>query len=287
MAEFILMTEDTCDFPPEYYAENDIVVAKLAYSIDDEIYREGDKTIKEFYDLIRQGKKSTTMALNAEDVKAAMEPYLEDGKDILYIAFSSGLSLTYQSALMALDELKEKYPDRKIIVVDSLCASLGEGLLVHHVNVLRKKGATIEEAAKWAEDNRLRVAHSFMADDLMHLHRGGRLPKSKAVIGTMLGVKPVMHVTNEGKLAPVGKTRGKKQALGMLVDNLAKCAGKTENDFFTVSHADCREDAEYVAQLMKERFGIEDYVIGYIGPVIGSHTGSGTVAVFLMAEGRE
>ena len=287
MADYILMTEDTCDFPPEYYAENDIVIAKLGYSIDEEIYRLGDKTEKEFYDLLRQGKKSTTMALNAEDVKAAMEPYLAEGKDVLYITFSSGLSVTYESALMALEELKEKYPDRKIMIVDSLCASLGEGLLVRHVNVLRQSGASIEEAAKWAEDNRLKVAHSFMADDLMHLHRGGRLPKTSAVIGTMLGIKPVMHVTNEGKLAPLSKTRGKKQALEMMVDNLAKCVGKAENDFFTVSHADCREDAEYIAKLISERFKIEDYVIGYIGPVIGSHTGPGTVAAFMMSEGRE
>ena len=286
MAEFILMTDDTCDFPAEYYAENDIAVIKLAYSIDGEVYRAGDRTIKEFYDLIREGKKPTTMALNPEDVKAAMEPYLEKGKDILYIAFSSGLSLTYQSAVMAVDELKEKYPERKIIVVDSLCASFGEGLFVRNLNVRRQSGMSIDDAAKWAEDNRLHVAHYFMADDLMHLYRGGRLSKTSAIAGTMLGIKPILHVTNEGKLAPVGKTRGKKQALTQMVENLAKSVGKTENDFFTISHADCLEDAEYVAKLVRERFGIEDYIINHIGPVIGSHTGVGTIAVFMMAEGR-
>ena len=286
MAEFILITDDTCDFPATYYAENDIGLINLAYSMDGEVFRAGDKTEKEFYDLVRAGKKPTTMALNAEEVKAVMEPYLQDGKDVLYIAFSSGLSITYQNAVMAVEELAEKYPDRKIIVVDSKCASLGEGLLVHGVNKMRKSGASIEETAKWAEENRLKVAHSFMADDLMHLHRGGRLPIGKALIGTMMGVKPLLHVTDEGKLAPVGKARGKKQALTMLVDNLEKCVGNAKSDFFTVSHADNLEDAEYVAKLMSERFGIKDYVVSYIGPVIGAHSGPGTIAVFIMAEHR-
>ena len=226
------------------------------------------------------------MALNPEDVKAVMEPYLESGKDVLYIAFSSGLSITYQSAVSAVAELSEKYPDRKAIVVDSLCASLGEGLLVWHVNNMRKSGASIEETAKWAEENRLKVAHSFMADDLMHLHRGGRVSKTSAIAGTMLGIKPVLHVNDEGKLAPVGKARGKKQALTMLVDNIEKCVGSTKNEFFTLSHGDCLEDAEFVAKLTCERFGIKDYIIGEIGPVIGTHSGPGTIALFLMAEHR-
>jgi len=286
MAEYVLMTEDTCDFPAEYYADNDIAVMKLAYSLDGEVYRAGDRTLKEFYDLIREGKKPTTMALNPEDVKAAMEPHLQNGKDILYIAFSSALSLTCQSAMMALEELKATYPDRKIHIIDSLCASLGEGLLVRNVNVHRQSGMSIDDAANWAMNNRLRVSHSFMADDLMHMYRGGRLSKTSAVAGTMLGIKPVLHVTDEGKLAPVSKVRGKKQALNMLVENLAKTVGKAENNFFTISHADCPDDAEYVAKLIRERFGIEDYIISYIGPVIGSHTGTGTIAAFMMAEHR-
>ena len=286
MAEFVLMTDDTCDFPPEYYEQNDLVVIKLAYSIDGEIYRAGDKTLKEFYDLVREGKKPTTMALNAEEVKAVMEPHLAAGKDVLYIAFSSGLSITVQNATMAVQELSEKYPDRKAILVDSLCASMGEGVLVRAVNQMRKNGAGIDEAAQWARDNRLKVAHYVMPDDLMHLHRGGRLSKTSAIAGTMLGIKPILNVNNEGKLEKVGKERGKKQAMSTMVENIAKCAGSTKPDFFAVSHADCPEDAECLAKLVSERMGISDYVISYIGPVIGSHTGTGTVALFIMGERR-
>ena len=286
MAEFILMTDDTCDFPAGYYAENDIAVIKLAYSLDGEIFRAGDKTEKEFYDMIRAGKKPTTMALNAEEVKAVMEPHLQNGKDVLYIAFSSGLSITAQNAAMAVEELKEKYPDRKIILVDSLCASLGEGVLVHKVNQLRKEGMSIDEAAKWATENRMKVAQHFMADDLMHLHRGGRLSKTSAIAGSMLGIKPILHVNDEGKLALVNKARGKKQALDLMADNLAKCVGDGKPDFFAISHADNQVDAEQMAKLLSEKFGIRDYIISYIGPVIGSHTGTGAIAVFMLAKGR-
>jgi len=284
MAEFVLMTDDTCDFPPEYYARNDIAVAKLGYSLDGEVFRAGDKTDKEFYDLIRAGKKPTTMALNAEEVKEVMEPHLAAGKDVLYIAFSSGLSITYQNATMAVQELSAKYPDRKAIVVDSLCASLGEGVLVRAVNKLRQSGASIGEAAAWTTANRLRVGHYVMPDDLMHLHRGGRLSKTSAIAGTMLGIKPILHVTPEGKLEKAGKERGKKQAMNAMVESAVKHAGNTKPDFFAISHADCIEDAEALAKMASERLGTNDYIISYIGPVIGSHTGNGTLTLFVLGE---
>jgi len=286
MAQFVLLTDDSCDLPASYYKENDIGFVKLGYNLDGEIYRLGDKTEKEFYDLLRAGKMPTTVAVNAEYAIAIMEPYLKDGKDILYVAFSSGLSASYNNAEMGAQEMREKYPDRKLIVVDSLCASLGEGLLVHKVKALRDKGVAIEEAAKWVMDNRLKVAHYVMADDLHHLHRGGRVSKTSAVAGSLLGVKPIIQMSEEGKLSAIGKARGKKQALTEIVNKMEKAVGKTPNDFFTVCHADAIEDAEFVAKLMSERFGIKDYLINYIGPVIGSHTGCGTIAIFLMAEHR-
>jgi DegV family protein with EDD domain len=286
MADFVLITDDSCDLPMSYYTENGIGLVKLGYSLEGEVYRQGDVTEKEFYDLIRSGKKPTTIAVNAEDAIAVIEPHLQNGEDVLYIAFSSGLSASYNNAEMGAVEMREKYPDRKIIVVDTLCASLGQGLLLHKVKGMRDKGASIEAAAKWAEDNKLNVAHNVMADDLYHLHRGGRVSKTSAVMGTMLGVKPIIHVNNEGKLVAIGKVRGKKQALTNIVDRMEKLVGNTPNDFFTVCHADAIEDAEFVAKLMSERFKIDDYIINYIGPVIGSHTGTGTIAIFMMAEHR-
>ena len=286
MAKFILITDDSCDLPAKYYMDNKVSVVKLGYNIDGETYRAGDKTEKEFYDLLRAGKMPTTVAVNVEDARAAMEPHLKNGDDVLYIAFSSGLSASANNTAMAAAELREEYPGRKLIVVDSLCASLGQGLLLHKVIELRNKDVSIEDAAKWAQDNRLNVAHYVVADDLMHLHRGGRVSKTSAIAGSMLGVKPIIYMDNEGKLKAIGKVRGKKQALASAVDRIEKCVGKTENNFFTICHADCIEDAEHVAKLMSVRFGIKDYLINYIGPVIGSHTGVGTIAIFMMAEHR-
>jgi DegV family protein with EDD domain len=284
MAEkFMLMTEDNCDLPQEFYGQNNIAVLKMCYIIDEVTYYRGDKSNSEFYDLVRTGKLPTTAAANAEEIKAVIEPYLKNGEDVLYLAFSSGLSTTAQNGQIAAGELAEKYPGRKVICVDSMCASLGQGLFVYLANKMRQNGASIEEVAGWAKDNRLKLAHLVMADDLMHLHRGGRVSKMSAIAGGMLGIKPIIHMNDHGKLIPINKIRGKKQALTHLVDSLEKAVGSGKPDFFMVSHADCLEDAEFVAGLMTERFLIKDYLIDYIGPVIGAHTGPGTVAAFILA----
>lgn len=285
-ANFVLMTDDSCDLPYDYYEQNDIALLKLCFTIEGVTYHGGDITHKQFYDMLREGKLSKTSAVNTEDARALMEPYLKDGKDVLYLAFSSGLSATAQSGIAAANELSEQYPERKVICVDSLCASLGQGLYVHLANRMRQNGDTIDEVAQWAKDIRLNVAHLVMADDLMHLHRGGRVSKASAIAGGLLGIKPIIHMNNEGKLISIGKVRGKKQALTNLVERLQDSVGEWKNDCFMICHADCEEDAKFVADLVVERFGIKDYLINYIGPVIGSHTGPGTVALFMLADHR-
>lgn len=285
-ASFVLITDDSCDLPYDYYEKNDIGLLKLRFTIEGVTYRGGDLTHKEFYDLLRAGKLSNTSAVNSEEAKALMEPYLKEGRDVLYLAFSSGLSATAQSGEAAARELREEYPERKVICVDTLCASLGQGLCVHLANRMRMNGASIDEVAKWATDTRLNIAHIVMADDLMHLHRGGRVSKASAIAGGLLGIKPIIHMNDEGKLVAIGKIRGKKQALTHLVDRLEKSVGDWKNDCFMVCHADSEEDAKFVAGLVKERLGVKDCLINYIGPVIGSHTGPGTVALFLLANHR-
>ena len=283
---YVIIADDNCDLPYEFYSQNDIAMIKMPYCIDDNVYRAGDMPLSEFYKLIREGKRSTTMALNSEEIKTEMEKHLKDGKNVLYLAFSSGLSATYESGARAAGELSKEYPDRKIKAVDSLCASMGEGLFLFMAHRKKQEGASFDELVEWAENNRLNVAHYFTVDDLMHLHRGGRVSKTSAIAGSMLGIKPVLYVDNDGKLIPIGKVRGRKQALASLVDNMEKVVGGTKPDYFMISHADCADDAEYVAGLMKKRFGIKDCMINFIGPVVGSHTGVGTVALFMMAEHR-
>lgn len=282
----MLITDDSCDLPYDYYEKNDIAVLNLCYTIEGVTYRGGEMTHKEFYNKLREGKVSNTSAVNTEEARAVMEPYLKEGKDVLYLAFSSGLSATAQSGEAAAKELSEEYPDRKVICVDSLCASLGQGLYVHLANRMRQNGASIDEVAQWARDIRPNVAHLVMADDLMHLHRGGRVSKASAIAGGLLGIKPIIHMNDEGKLIAIDKIRGKKQALTHLVDRLEKYVGDRKNDCFMICHADCEEDAKFVAGLVEARFGIKDCLINYIGPVIGSHTGPGTVALFMLAEHR-
>lgn len=287
MAEsFVLMTDNSCDLPYDFYKKNDIAVASLSFIVDGVSHVAMDVEPKEFFDMLRAGKMPTTSAVNVDEHKAVMEPHLKQGKDLLYLAFSSGLSVTAPNGEIAAQELREQYPERKIIVVDTLCASLGQGLFVYLANKLKQEGKSIDEIAEWAVNNRLRMAHYVMADDLMHLHRGGRVSKASAIAGGLLGIKPVIHVDNEGRLVPVDKIRGKKQALTALVDKMEKVVGSTHNNFFTVCHADCEEDAKFVAELVSKRFKIKNYLINYIGPVIGSHTGIGTVALFLMADHR-
>ena len=215
-----------------------------------------------------------------------MQPELEAGKDVLVLAFSSGLSTTYQSAMIAASELAEKFPQRKIRVVDSLCASLGQGLLLWHLCKKRDEGFSLEAAADWAEENKQHLCHWFTVDDLMYLKRGGRVSAATALVGTMLAIKPVLHVDNEGRLINVGKSRGRKASLMALVDQMEKTAIDPKNQTIFISHGDCEADVQIVADEIRKRFGTETIHINYVGPVIGSHTGAGVVALFFLGNER-
>lgn len=288
-SSFAITTDTTCDLPAEYILENDIGLLALCYTIDGETYRgyaANSLSDKVFYDKMRAGSMPQTMQVNPEQAKEVFEAILKERKNILHIAFSSGLSGSYNSALMAAQELCERYPDNKIVVVDSLCACMGEGLLVYKVAEMRKAGKSFDEVCRWAEQNKLHVIHNVAVDDLNHLHRGGRVSKASAVVGTMMGIKPILKVDNEGKLLAVDKVRGRKQALTHLVTQMEEQLGAYQNDVVFIAHADCLEDAKFVQDTVKKRLGIKNFVIHSIGPTIGAHAGPGTVALFFMGQQR-
>ena len=282
LEKFVLATDDSCDLPHDFLQEQNIPVLHLSYIIDEAQYKADDMSPKQFYNTLRSGKTSATAQVNVEEARSFFEEIFKQGKDVFYIAFSSGLSGTCSSVQIAAQSLITDYPERRAVVVDSLAASMGQGLLVYKANELYHAGASIEELTKFVEDTRDFVAHSFTVDDLMHLHRGGRVSKASAIAGSMLGIKPILHVNNEGKLINIDKVRGRKAALQRVVDNVLKWCKNIENDMFMISHGDCLEDAEYVAELMKKSTGISNYMINYVGPVIGSHSGPGTIALFMI-----
>ena len=289
MRDFVIMTDNNADLPDMYYKENQVACVSLTYTIDGETYnKDTSLPFGEFYARVRAGAMPTTAQTNPEDVKAAMEPCLKEGKDVLYIAFSSGLSGSYNSARLAGLEMEEEYPEAKILVVDSLGASLGQGLMVYKAVSLKEEGKTIEEVHAWLEENKLHVGHVFTVDDLNHLYRGGRVSKTAAVIGSMIKIKPLLHVDNEGHLIPLGKARGRKKSLQALVDMMEERVGsyKEKNDIIFISHADCLEDAKALSALVKEKFGVDKFLIHDVGPTIGAHSGPGTLALFFMAEKR-
>lgn len=289
MNKYKITTDNTADLPYSYYQEHDIEYMYLTYQLEGENYgKNNELNCKEFYDKMRNGSMPTTSQVNSEEAKEVLRPILEEGFDILHLAFSSGLSGSYNSVRLAAEELAEEFPERKIIVVDSLCASLGEGLFVDKAVELKEEGKTLEENVAWLEEHKVNFCHVFTVDDLFHLHRGGRVSKVAAVVGTMINLKPLLHVDNEGHLIPVGKVRGRKKSLAGLVAMMEERMGswKDKNEKIFISHGDCQEDAEYVAKLVKEKFGYETFLINTIGATIGTHSGPGTVALFFMGDYR-
>lgn len=286
--DFVIFTDTSADLPEQYIRDNQLGLLSLSFTIGGETYLCSDMkmTEREFYAKMRAGEAVTTIQVNPDQAEQKFEQVLREDKDILYLAFSSALSGSCNSGAMAARELQQRYPQAKIIVVDTLCASLGEGLLVHKAVQMKQQGLTLEEIARWAEANKLHVCHRFTVDDLNHLHRGGRVSKTTAVVGTLLGIKPVLHVSNEGKLVPTGKVRGRKQSLISLVDSMAKTMGSYENDTVFISHGDCVEDANFVADLIRERLKVRNFLIHFVDPTIGAHSGPGTVALFFMGEER-
>lgn len=287
LREFVITADSTVDLSKEFLEEKGIGIISLSYMLDGVTYKDMDGlTGKEFFDKIRNGSLPTTSQVNPEEAYEAFEPIVKEGKDILHIAFSSGLSGTYNSCRMAAEELMENYPGAKVIVIDSLCASMGGGLLLYKAIELKEQGKSMEEIADWVEENKLHICHNVTVDDLFHLHRGGRVSKATAVLGTMVKIKPIIHMDNEGKLMVIGKERGRKKAISNLVDRMEKQMGDYDNSVCMITHGDCEEDALYLKSLLEERFGTREVIIHGIGSVIGSHTGPGVLAVFFMGNER-
>ena len=287
MRDYVITVNSTVDLPKEWLKERHVPVVPLRYTIDGTTYTDMEGlSAKEFFAKLREGKMSVTSQVNPEEAVEALEPYVKEGKDILHLGFSSGLSGTLNSMRIGAQMLEEKYPGSKVIVIDTLCACLGEGLLLYYALKEKAKGKTIEEVAQWVEDNKLHICHNVTVDDLNHLHRGGRVSKTTAVIGTLVQIKPIIHMDNAGKLQVIGKERGRKKSLNKIVDMAAVQSRGWENDIVMITHGDCIEDAEYVAKLVREKMGIDNILINNIGTVIGSHTGPGVVAVFCMGNKR-
>lgn len=287
MNEFVIVSDSTVDLPKEYLQSKQVPIISLSYIMDGVTYEEMDGlSHKEFFEKLRAGSLPTTSQINPEQAREALEPFAKEGKDILYIGFSSGLSGSYNSVRMAAEDLKEEYPDINIIAIDSLCACMGEGLLLYKALELKEHGMSMEEIAKWVEANKLHICHNVTVDDLNHLHRGGRISKTTAVVGSMIKIKPIIHMSDERKLVVIGKERGRKKSLVSIVDRMEKQMQGYDNDIVMITHGDCIEDAEFVKKQVEERFGIHNVMINGIGSVIGSHTGAGVVAVFFMGDKR-
>lgn len=290
MRDFVIMTDSCCDMTAALAEELELVVLPLSLHMGDEVYRnwlDGREIgFQEFYAKIRSGQLATTSAVSVGEFTAEMRKILSAGKDILCINFSSALSATYQSASIAAQDLREEFPDAKILVVDSLCASLGQGLLVYLCAKERRKGRSLEEVHAFAEETKGKVCHWFTVDDLNHLKRGGRVSAATAFFGTMLSIKPVMHVDDGGHLVPVSKARGRKSSLLALVDRMEATAIDPASQTVFISHGDCEADARFVAEEITRRLGTKDIRINYVGPVIGNHSGPGTLALFFLGTPR-
>ena len=282
-----IITDSCCDFTKEMYEKLGLVVAPLMVNFRGETYPDrNDDSLKDMYAGLRAGEVATTSAANPEQWQELIESFLQKGEDVLVLAFSSGLSTTYQSACMAAQELKAQYPDRTVNVVDSLCASLGQGLLAYYACKKREAGMDLQTLTQWLLDNRLHLCHWFTVDDLMYLKRGGRVSAATAIMGTMLNIKPVLHVDDEGHLINVGKARGRKASIQTLAKKVGELTSGYDNPVMFISHGDCLEDAQYLESLLKTQYGVQEVYINYVGAVIGSHSGPGTLALFFMGEHR-
>ena len=291
MEAFKIITNTTADLPMDYIKENQLGLIYFNYIMDEVSYGK-DKELewKEFYRLMREeGKMPTTSQVNPQQYKEYFEVFLKENKNLLYISFSSGLSGSCGNAMLAAEELMEEKEDCRIIVVDSKCASMGEGLFVHKAVMMKKQGKSMEETADYLKELVPHLTHVFTVDDLNHLYRGGRVSKAAAIVGTIAGIKPILQVDDEGHLIPLSKVRGRKKSLNALVDYMEERMTDgylDKNDIIFISHGDALEDAEYVKAEIEKRFGITEFKINHIGPTIGAHSGPGTIALFFEGKSR-
>lgn len=287
---FAMLTDSTCDLPQELAQELELGIVPLILSVDGKEYHHyldyRELGMRDFYTRLDAGAPVQTAQISPAEFRAVLEPPLQTGRDVLYIVFSSGASGTFGTASLVGRELQADYPDRRVAVYDSLCCSGGEGLLVYLAARYAQTGKTLDEVLAYLDEIRPKLVHWFTVDDLDHLHRGGRISAAAALVGGMLGIKPVLHVDDEGRLISMEKVRGRRKSLDRLVDRMAETAENALEQTVFVCHANCAEDGDYVVRQVKERTGAEDVRLFYIGPLIGSHSGPGTVALFFLGGKR-
>lgn len=286
---FVLVTDSSANLPEYLIKKFDIKIISLSFFVDNEeylSYKEDETTdISKFYKMMRSGKVIKTSLINEDTFIKNFEKYLKEGHDILYIGMTSGISGTYNASVLASDSLKEMYPDRRIVTIDSLSVSLGLGLLVYYAALLKEKGKSIDEIKEWIEDNKLKMRHQFTVEDLMFLKRGGRIPATVAIIGSVLNIKPLLKVDKTGILVNIGKARGRKNSLDKIFETL-ECAEDIENQYIGITHGDCIDDVNYLVNKIKEKYKPKDIIINYVDPVIGAHSGPGTMALFFLAKDK-
>jgi len=291
MSNYKIITDSCIDLPDNVAKELDLVVIPLSVLMDGKTFfnylDEREITFQAFYERLREKAMPSTSQLNPAEFEEAFEKELEQGNDILSISFSSALSGTYASSVTARDKLQKKYPNRKIITIDSLSASMGQGLLVYYAANLKKQGVGIEEVAAWVENNKLKLSHLFTVNDLNFLRRGGRLSSGKAILGTIINIKPLLHVSTSGKLVPVGQARGRRQALNKMIERMRLTIENPRDQLVMISHGDCIEDVDYLKEQIAEKIPVKDIIFNYIGPVIGAHSGPSTIALFYLGNDRE
>lgn len=288
MKPFVIVTDSSCDLPQETIRQYHLDVIQLVVNVEGEEPLPNDKiNIEEFYAKLRDGKSAKTAAVNFEAFSTCFEQHLANGEDVIYLGFSSGLSSTFGAGAIAARELSEKYPDATCIAVDTLAASMGEGLLVVLAAREKEKGATLEEVRDFVESKKLQLVHLFTVNDLFFLKRGGRVSAVTAVAGSALGIKPVMHVDNEGHLVKIGIKRGRTASLDDLCARMKELAIDPAEQTVFISHGDCEKEAKYLADRIVAEMGVkEPILISHVGPVIGAHSGPGTVALFFIGKER-
>ncbi|MBQ9081613.1 MAG: DegV family protein [Clostridia bacterium] len=287
--KFVIVTDSGCDMSEEYLSQHGVETVHLGFLMDNVLYsgEDGEKIdTKIFYEQVRKGAMPTTHQVNVECAKEHVEKYLKEGKDVLVIAFSGALSGTANSFKVAAKELSEKYPTQKVLVSDSLCASMGQGLYLDYALKKADTGADLEETYDYIEGIKQNICHLFTVDNLFHLKRGGRVSAVTAIVGTLLSIKPVMHVSPEGKLVPISKAMGRKKSIKSLLDKMKELAILEKGEPIFISHGDCIEDATALAEMIKTIYPQNPVTINYVGPVIGSHSGPGTLALFFRGKQR-
>lgn len=287
--KFVIVTDSACDMPAEYIEKHGLECVKLGFLMNNVLYGGedgGEMDVKEFYDRVRKGAMPTTYQVNVEAAKAHIEPYLEKGQDVLVVAFSGALSGTANSFTVAAKELQEKYPGRKIFVSDSLCASMGEGLYLDYAVRKAESGASVEETYQYIESIKQNICHYFTVDNLFHLKRGGRVSAATAVVGTLLSIKPVLYVNPKGQLISIGKAMGRKKSIKALFEKMQAMQDMQPGDPVFISHGDCIDDVNYLADMIKDAYPGHPISVNYVGPVIGAHSGPGTLALFFKGKER-